>query len=91
MTPELQAGYTWEAFGFTIKVVKPESHYIEYEIFTSDGRSIANGTVKWDHCSNWSFPTYYHGCDEEMLLNFGKVLSACWKHTEKFLPTWDVI
>ncbi len=88
MTPELQAGYSWELSTFITKVTEVGEYHIGYEI-ADHQRVVVTGFVKWDHCSNWNFVGPYHGCNEEMLLNLGKVLSACWRHTEKFLPSWD--
>lgn len=58
-----------------------------------DAAIFANGSVRWDGCSNWSIGeegVMVHSCDKEHLLNIGKVLAACWDWaSELLLGVWD--
>ena len=72
-----------------------------YYQVTKDGKCVdvtdvdeaewfAEGSVKWDGCSDWRFMEgYYHACTREMLANIGEVLSRCWDMAKEFYgPKW---
>lgn len=45
------------------------------------GDLFADGFIKWDGCSNWSFQTeqcMFHACDRERLVAVGEALAKCW-------------
>ncbi len=54
---------------------------------------LMHGYVKWDGCSNWSFPStekcMYHACGRPGLTRLGDVMARCWDWTAQLLPTWD--
>jgi hypothetical protein len=54
---------------------------------------LMQGYVKWDGCSNWSFPStekcMYHACGRPGLTRVGEVMARCWDWTAQILPAWD--
>lgn len=54
---------------------------------------VADGFVKWDECSNWSFKTnhcMHHACTREALAALGDILAKCWDASADLMPqTWS--
>lgn len=47
---------------------------------------LISANIKWDGCSNWSFPStqscMYHGCDKEDVVRIGAIMLVCWHIAE---------
>lgn len=70
------------------------THHVHFEMYQTQGEMTdgtpafqddppewqMEGDVKWDGCSNWMSGRgcYIHFCEREYLLEFGKVMQACW-------------
>ncbi len=59
-----------------------------------EGDLFAEGHVKWDGCSNWSFKAgdyMHHQCTREGLTAIGDILSKCWDASASVMPdVWNV-
>lgn len=63
----------------------------QFQELGPDTEVFADGSVKWDGCSNWDIGPegcMVHGCDKEDLINIGIVLSRCWDLTKELCPKW---
>jgi len=57
------------------------------------GDLFADGFIKWDGCSNWSFHTetcMFHACDRERLVAIGEALAKCWDESAVIMEeSWN--
>lgn len=77
--PDADGEYTNPVYGEQFTELGPDT-----EVF-------ADGSVKWDGCSNWNVGPkncMIHGCSKEDLVNIGTVLSRCWDLTKELCPKW---
>lgn len=62
---------------------------------TDDALAFIEGEIKWDGCSNFTFPEQercmLHRCDRAGLLRIGQLLAAIYDHAATFFASQGVI
>lgn len=73
-----------------------ESHVVNFTVADlindDDENVVINGYVRWDGCSNWSFPddtTWpYHFCWRGEIERFGQIMLVCFDLAYELNPEW---
>lgn len=83
--------FSYKASKFSAKLVSSHSHVLQYEVYEYDsGEVIAEGSIKFDGCSNWDFKTddtLIHFCGMSDLSEFYHSMEACYGHAKRHFET----
>ncbi len=80
--------------GLYITATRHYEVYVEYEItrLEQDGDAVIRGTVKYDGCTDWTFPegAIWHTCTRKELQKYSDMLMMCFDWTKEILGKhWD--
>jgi len=79
--------------GFIVTLELIQTHFVKYtlewfdkEVVPDPSRKVlAEGTVKWDGCSNTTFKNTHHFCSADGFILLNKAFETIWKKSKEML------
>ena len=62
---------------------------IIYQNVNGKQEVFANGTIKWDGCSDWSYANYVHYCGFGSIQHYAHVMQCCYHMVAEHMPKYD--